>query len=175
MADKNSCLVGDVGATYTRLAPATAKSLGRLEVYKTREFDGIETVIRTYLAKTKHKFQSAALAVAGPISDGKVTLVNAPWSFSVEGLQKTFSFQEVLLFNDFEAVAMAIPGIVEKFLNQPGRDLYKIGGGEPIEGYPMAVLGPGTGLRDRWVGAKTRRPVDPASRRGRPRDHGCRH
>ena len=152
--ERNSCLVGDIGATYTRFAPATAHGIGKLKVYQTKDFESIQSAIEHYLRETEHRFESAAFAAAGPVSDGKVSLVNAAWSFSKSELQEAFKFQDVLLFNDFEAVAMAIPGILSKFEHdnprqdqrRPGRDLRKIGGGIRIPGDPMGVMGPGTGL-----------------------------
>jgi glucokinase len=149
-----SCLVGDIGATYTRFAPATPGGIGKLKVYHTKEFDNIQSAIRRYISETKHRFQEAAFAAAGPVSNGKVSLVNANWCFSKTELQETFNFRDVILLNDFEAVAMAMPSIVSKFetnnpeqdQHQPGRDLRKIGGGTRIPTAPMAVIGPGTGL-----------------------------
>ena len=153
-APPTSCLVGDVGATFTRFAPATPRGIGKLKVYRTKEFDSIQSAIQRYIAETKHHFQTAALAAAGPVSNGKVSLVNAHWCFTKAELQEKFGFREVVLLNDFEAVAMAMPALVERFESEnpgqdphrPGRGLRKVGGGARIVDAPMAVMGPGTGL-----------------------------
>lgn len=154
MTEQSSWLVGDIGATYTRFAPATANGIGRMKVYQTKDYESFQSAVESYLKETRHQFQRAAFAAAGPVSDEKVSLVNAAWSFSKSELREAFKFRDVLLFNDFEAVATAIPGIAKKFeqgnlgqdQHRPGRDLRKIGGGIRIPGDPIGVMGPGTGL-----------------------------
>jgi glucokinase len=156
MIDGSRCLVGDIGATYTRFAPATAQGIGRMTVSPTANHKSVQAAIARYMNDTGKKFHMAALAVAGPVSGDAVTLVNANWSFSKKDLQKEFGFGEVLLVNDFEAVAMSIPDILAKFeargkndqqqQHRPGEDLWKVGGGTRMPGRPMALVGPGTGL-----------------------------
>jgi glucokinase len=156
---QEAVLIADIGATYVRLAPSTSAGLGEPKVYRTREFDSVQSAISTYQREVNIKFSRAAVAAAGPVFDHKVSLVNVNWSFSCDDLEKAFGFKEVLLFNDFEAAAMAIPKMIDQFerdrpkhdLHKPSKspfnhDLLKIGGGSRISIEPMAILGPGTGL-----------------------------
>jgi glucokinase len=81
----------------------------------------------------------AVLAVASPVTGDQVTLTNHPWSFSIEGLRQQLGFRRLHVVNDFVANAAAIPLLGEK-------DRLQIGGGAPVSGAPVGIIGPGTGL-----------------------------
>ena len=58
---------------------------------------------------------AAAIAVAGPVTDGKARFTNRGWEISEEELKK-FGFKEALLINDFAALAFAVGILDEKDL-----------------------------------------------------------
>jgi glucokinase len=62
-----------------------------------------------------------------------------PWTIEANELFTSFGFEEVRLFNDFEAAARSLSHL------RPS-DLYPLGGGRAVSGAPTAVLGPGTRL-----------------------------
>jgi glucokinase len=77
--------------------------------------------------------------VASPVTGDQVTLTNHPWTFSIEAVRQRFGFSRLRVLNDFAATALAIPhlGVGERV---------KIGRGAPVEGAPVGLIGPGTGL-----------------------------
>ena len=80
-----------------------------------------------------------ALAIAAAITGDRIRMTNHPWSFSVAALRDRLGFERLIAINDFTAVALALP------LLSPG-DRVQVGGGAPVAGKPIAVLGPGSGL-----------------------------
>lgn len=82
--------------------------------------------------------QSAALAVAGPVSDGRCALTNCPWVIDAREFYDSFHVKASVV-NDFEAVAYSLPVLGPS-------DLLQIGDGVSVTEAPKVVLGPGTGL-----------------------------
>jgi glucokinase len=68
-----------------------------------------------------------------------VVLSKHPWRFSCKAVGAALGFKHFEVVNDFAAIALSLSHLKES-------DLLAIGGGQPIAGAPMAVLGPGTGL-----------------------------
>jgi glucokinase len=97
----------------------------------------IEDAITKFL--DGQRVDRAAFAVAAPIVGDSVSFTNSSWTFSKAALQKRFGWDELALVNDFAANALAIPYLEE-------RDFVSIGGGFAVEGKPIGVIGPGTGL-----------------------------
>jgi glucokinase len=73
------------------------------------------------------------------VSGNEVKMTNRDWAFSVLQLQAALGVQTLRVFNDFTALALAIPSLQKS-------DLHPIGGGTAIEGETKALIGPGTGL-----------------------------
>ena len=133
-------LVADIGGTNTRFALADAQ--GRLHApltLATRRFDSLADAARSYLESTGARPREGCIAVAGPVSGDAVRLTNHRWEFSIAALREGLGLQRLRVINDFEAIALALPALAAD-------ELLQIGGGEPVRGSPMAVLGPGTGL-----------------------------
>jgi glucokinase len=80
-----------------------------------------------------------ALAIAALITGDHIRMTNHPWSFSVAELRDRLHLERLFAINDFTAVAMALPRLT-------AADRMPVGGGAPVEGRPIAVLGPGSGL-----------------------------
>ncbi len=83
--------------------------------------------------------EAAALGVAGTVENNRCTVTNSGWMVDGGVLRAAFGFKAVRLLNDFEALAWSLPEL------KPA-DLYPIGGGRPVAGAPMLVIGPGTGF-----------------------------
>jgi glucokinase len=81
----------------------------------------------------------AAYAVAAAIHGDTVRLTNHTWTISRPAAMAALGTRSVLLLNDFEALALALPRL-SAHESQP------IGSGLPDRHLPMAVIGPGTGL-----------------------------
>lgn len=134
-------LMGDIGGTNARLALATAAGTGRLSRYRVEDFSEPGAAIEAFLAETRSgpRPRRAALAFAGPVAEGRARLTNGRWQVAADELARRFGFEEVLLVNDFAALALALPVLGES-------DVRPVGGGRAVEAAPKAVLGPGTGL-----------------------------
>jgi glucokinase len=130
-------LLADIGATNARFAIATPAGLGA-EVVRLATADyagGVELLDAGVAALGSPRFESACLAVAGPLVDGRVHMTNLDLSFDAARAASHLSCP-VTLVNDFSALARALPRL---------QRLVQIGGGRPAPGV-KAVVGPGTGL-----------------------------
>ena len=136
-----SALFADIGGTHARFALAHAGEVGPIATLQTAQYEGAEVAIRAFLetAQLHSPPQTAALACAGPVENGRVQLTNSDWQIDAEQIRSELGFEDIILVNDFASVAWAIP-----FMKKT--DLHPIGGGQAVDGAPCAVLGPGTGL-----------------------------
>jgi glucokinase len=133
-------LLGDIGGTTARFAVLAGDALGPIDHLAVARHRSLADAIRDYLDSHGDRVpDTAVLDVAGPIENGRCTLVNSGWVIDAADLQDVFGFKSVHLINDFEAVAYAVPHLT-------AGDISPIAGGEPSPGETMAVLGPGTGL-----------------------------
>ena len=96
--------------------------------------------IEHYLAQLNApRPRAAAIAIANPITGDWVKMTNHVWEFSIEQTRKALGLEKLVVLNDFTALALALP-----FIDRA--ELRKVGGGEPVEHAPLALLGAGTGL-----------------------------
>lgn len=154
-ADAECVLVGDIGGTTARFALLQpGEDPEQVTSIPVSTYPSAFAAIAAYLATQGSGVapRRAAIAVAAPIGGDEVSLTNHSWAFSQTRLAKDCGFARLTIMNDFEAVALALP-----YLHRSHRD--SLGGGEPVQHAPMAVLGPGTGLgvaltlrcNERWV------------------------
>lgn len=135
-------LFADIGGTNARfaiLSDAHAE-LRHFDTVETRSYDTIEAALAdAVMARTSLRPRALVFAVAGPIGPDRTQLTNCPWVVEPRALIDAFDLDHVILFNDFEALALALPGLSDK-------DLVPIGGGLPPASGTKVVIGPGTGL-----------------------------
>ena len=107
----------------------------------TGDFPDIETAVEEVGASpTRRSSPRAALIdLAGPIVGDAVDLTNADWIIRPRDMIARLGLEDVILLNDFEALALALTALRPE-------DVVKIGGGEPSPSGAKVVLGPGTGL-----------------------------
>jgi glucokinase len=138
-------LIADIGATNARFAVVSPDGgLQRPRVLACEDHPTIHGAIAAYLddelrLTDVHQVETAALAIAGPVTGDKVALTNHPWSFSIEQLRGHLGLDRLHVLNDFAAVALAMPHL-------EAHERTQIGGGEPLPDAPVGVLGPGSGL-----------------------------
>ena len=138
-------LLADVGATNARFALCAAPGkFQRIRVLACEDYPSIQQAISAYLDDELplsgwRRVKAVALAVAGPVTDDRVTLTNHPWSFSIKRLRRQLAVDRLVVVNDFVAVAAAMPHL------EP-RERAQIGGGKALAGAPIGVIGPGSGL-----------------------------
>ena len=148
-------LIGDIGGTNARFALIDDGDapMQRLPNLHTVDFSTIDDAIEVgVIVKAGARPKSAILALAGPIAGDRVPLTNCDWVVEPKKTIERFRLSEMILLNDFEAQALALPDL------EP-RDLDQINGGIMRPDAVRVVLGPGTGLgvgalvhaREIWV------------------------
>lgn len=142
MPDRGGGLIGDIGATNARFALVQADgSSTAVRVYALADYASLADALAAYLADESPPLRPhrAVLAVASPVTGDEVTLINHPWTFSVEAVRRQFGLNRLRVINDFAANAAAIPHLREA-------DRLQVGGGEPVSNAPIGIIGPGSGL-----------------------------
>jgi len=135
-------LVADIGGTNLRIGQTQADGeTEHLVVYQCNDYSSLECIVADYIEKfqLENAKINACFAIACPVDKDLIKLTNLPWQFSKSALKAKFGFNKLLLINDYTAIAHAVPHLSE-------RQKVKIGGGEPVENYPISICGPGTGL-----------------------------
>jgi len=135
-------LVGDIGATNARFGLVSPDgAIVHSGVFADTDFATIAEAIRAYFAQTGSlpAPHAGCIAIAAPVSGDDIRMTNHPWSFSRATLRDDLGFDRLEVINDFTAVALALPHLGPN-------DRIPVGGGAPVPGRPIAVLGPGSGL-----------------------------
>ena len=134
-------MVADIGGTNARFALVGPDGRpGQAATLIAADYDDIGAVLRAGHDRLGVPCRQAAIAVAGAITEDRVTMVNRGWTFSRAGLVAEFDFDRLVVVNDFEAIAWSLPALGAADLRHLGPAL------APVAGAPSAVLGPGTGL-----------------------------
>lgn len=135
-------LVGDIGGTNVRFS-ILPDAHGEPKVFPpiaTADHPDIaEAIEAAVLSRTSLMPRSAAIALAGPIEGEEIDLTNAPWIVRPREVMERLGLDDVVLLNDFEALALALTAL-------PPPTLHPIGGGRPHPNGARVVVGPGTGL-----------------------------
>ncbi|HEX7342360.1 MAG TPA: glucokinase [Rhodanobacteraceae bacterium] len=140
-------LAADIGGTHARVGLVRGQrgsnqvTVLAYQKYTCADHPDLESIVHDFL---EHHAQGpvryGALACAGYVIDGVVINDNLPWKVAVDALRHRLDLSELVLINDFEAVAYATqyldPGAATP-LTRPA-DVSPKG--------PEVVVGPGTGL-----------------------------
>jgi glucokinase len=135
-------VVADIGGTNTRVALARGTGIEAQSIrrYRNAEAEGIEAILRHYLAEQGAAPQAACVAMAGPVLDGRGTLTNLDWLVDRTLIAEATGAETVAVLNDLQAQGHALAHI-------GGSSLMPLMPGEPAS--PQAarlVVGFGTGL-----------------------------
>ncbi len=139
-------LVGDIGGTNARFALADLSGarpvIHEPRIYANKDYPSAEAAIEAYLRDTApgRRPESVVLAVAGPVTDGKMDFTNSDWELSETTLRRDGHFRAARLINDFAAQALGAPRVAPRQLLRVGPDVPGMKGGT------LGVLGPGTGF-----------------------------
>jgi len=141
-------LVGDVGATSTRLASiATSdptRTLRDLKIYSSQEAGSFQEILETYLKELPKKtLEAACFAVPGAVIQGKCQTTNLPWYLQTQSLTRIVSCPHLFLMNDVEAHAWSILCPEQ----QQRTTIYQ--GSQAIGNY--GLVAPGTGLGEAGI------------------------
>ena len=141
-ASSTTWLVGDIGGTNARFGlVAPDGTLLHSSVLADADYAGIGEAIDAYLQQRGGlpRPRRGAIAIASPVGGDEVRMTNHPWTFSVSALKERLGFERLVVINDFTAQALALPHL-------KATDKVVIGGGKAEPGFPIGVLGPGSGL-----------------------------
>ena len=141
-------LVADIGGTNARFGWVAAPGTPVAHVRKLAvpDFAGPAEAAKAYLAGLEAAPGGdgrapchAAFAVATAVVGDRVSFTNSHWDFSRSAVQAALGLQNLLVLNDFESLALSLPGLrPEQVRPHPG--VARPAGGA------LAVVGPGTGL-----------------------------
>ncbi|KPL54075.1 glucokinase [Prosthecomicrobium hirschii] len=135
-------LVADIGGTNARFALIADRGadIAGFRTVHTADFADPIAAIES-LGHVDPAPRSAVMALAAPVTGDEVALTNCPWVIRPRAMIERLGLDDVLLINDFEAQALALPS-----LKLDGADLIQIGGGTERASATKVVVGPGTGL-----------------------------
>ena len=148
-------VVADIGGTNARFGwvAGGSEQVTHVRTLLGADHAGPGAAATAYLAEVAQQLGSAfeapraaAFAVATAVSDDRVEFTNSGWTFSRAATQAELALDELLLLNDFEALALSLPRLGE---SQVERIASASAGGASTAvglGGTLAVIGPGTGL-----------------------------
>ena len=142
MLNSPFALIADIGGTNARFALIREGSLDPRFIVNLSvdDYVSIDLAIDAYLtqvdAVTPTKF---CIAIACPTHNDSIKMTNNGWAFSKEALRQRFNLERLDVINDYAAMAFAAANLTED-------QVVQVGQGEPLDNFPIAVLGAGTGL-----------------------------
>jgi glucokinase len=150
-------LVADIGGTNARFGwvDTPGAPVRHVRTLPTAGHAGPAEAAQAYLQALRAELggawpapRAAAIAVATSVTGDLISYTNGPWRFSRAALPAALGVRTVRVLNDFEALALALPGL------RPGQ--FRAHAQPPQPRGVLAVVGPGTGL---GVGAAVQTPV----------------
>jgi glucokinase len=153
-------LAGDVGGTRCRLALHEGDRAHAERVLATRDFTQFGEAMARFLADAgRPAVSAAAIAVAGPVLDGRVRMTNLGWVLDEREISRALGGCPVRLLNDLEAAAYGVLGL-------PAEDFRVLAEGTPVARGNVALIGAGTGLGEALLAWHGTEPVAIASEGG---------
>ncbi len=141
-------LAGDIGGTKTRLAVFSTLSGYRAPIaeasFPSIDFPGLENIVREFIIGAGIKADRAVFGVAGPVADGRARITNLPWRMDENHLADVLGLSSVILVNDLEALALAVPILKLE-------DIITLNKGCTAPGGAIAIVAPGTGLGQAYL------------------------
>jgi len=110
----NFVLAGDIGGTKTNLAifhgPLEQLTLAGLKTYDSHAAPSPLALIDNFLDEAgRPALAGASFGIAGPVVDGTATATNLPWTINEGEIAKHCALPRVILVNDLQATACAVP------------------------------------------------------------------
>jgi len=151
-------LAGDVGGTKSNLGLFEAeradsqRTLSRVAYkrYASRNYAGLEDVVRDFLSATGAKLSAACFGIAGPVVENRVRTGNLPWLVDGAALAHQLGLPRVRLLNDLEATGYGI-GVLAPV------DFETLATGADVPEAPRVVIAAGTGCGEAilwWDGVR---------------------
>ena len=137
-------LIADIGGTFARFALEVAPHIFEQSAsLRCADFADFHAAVTAYLSGltdvSPGDIRHAAVAIANPVSGDQVRMTNYHWQFSIEHMRERLHFDNLVVVNDFTALAMALPSLSPLQRRQ-------LGGGSAIPRSVVGLIGAGTGL-----------------------------
>ena len=146
-------LLADIGGTNARFALEVAPgAVQAVQTLACADHARFEDAVRFYLAGANARVRHAVIAIANPVDGDAIRMTNHHWAFSIAAARRELGLDTLLVVNDFTALAMSLPSL-------QADDLAPVGGGTPLAGSAIGLVGAGTGLGvsglvpngERWI------------------------
>lgn len=144
-------LVADVGGTNTRVAMADAGGVDDDSIARFRNADhgGLSDILASYLAAHAGRCDGAAIAMAGPVTEGVGRLTNLDWTMAPDDLRACTGAATVTILNDLQAQGHALDHVASEALTpilpgpapQPHQTKLVIGVGTGFNAVPVYRIG----------------------------------
>lgn len=157
----NPRLLADIGGTYARFALEVGPGVFEHSVsLRCADHVDFHAAVKAYLAglstASLDHIKNAAVAIANPVSGDQVRMTNYHWQFSIEQMRERLQLDNLVVVNDFTALAMALPSLLPHQRRQ-------VGGGAALSRSVVGLIGAGSGLgvsglipaNDGWVALGT--------------------
>jgi len=159
---ENPRLLADVGGTYARFTLETGPGIfEHAASLRCADYEDFHATVQAYLSALPAgasiaRIKNAAVAIATPVSGDQVRITNYPWQFSIEQMRQRLHLDNLLMVNDFTALAMALPSLLPSQRRQ-------VGAGAALPRSVIGLIGAGSGLgvsglipaNDGWVALGT--------------------
>jgi len=137
-------LIADIGGTFARFALEVAPHVFEQSAsLRCEDFADFHAAVTAYLSGLKDvapgAIKHAAVAIANPVSGDEVRMTNYHWQFSIEQMRQRLHFDNLVVVNDFTALAMSVPSLTAQQRRQ-------FGGGTAVPRSVVGLIGAGTGL-----------------------------
>ena len=140
---QKTILAGDIGGTKANLALFSVQgeklTPGIKKTFASKDYPGLEPLLREFLQDNTAQIRSACFGVAGPVIDGKSKTPNLPWVLDVREISRSLGLGPVALINDLEATGYGV-------LTLDGGEFVTLNEGLSQREGNMALIAAGTGL-----------------------------
>ncbi len=137
-------LAADVGGTWARVGLVRIDTdtpvVSSYRKYRCADYAGLPAILKQFMdEQAASRVVHGAIACAGYVLDDVVINTNLPWSVSLAEIREGVGLDDLLLVNDFTAIAHATQYVADA-------DVTRITStASPLDG-PQLIVGPGTGL-----------------------------
>lgn len=142
MSKREINIIADIGGTNMRVAQIDDQgNIINIVIYACAEHESLANILANFIGLhdlTENNI-NACLAIASPVDKDLIEMTNLPWKFSQQRLKHELKLQQLVLINDFTAIAHSIPLLSDD-------QKVQIGMGNVIANKPISICGPGTGL-----------------------------
>lgn len=104
-----SRVLADLGGTHLRLA--RAETPAEIRKYTLEEFDGLDSALKSFAPDITQLYLASAIQPRGGIIEDRRFGDKSRWTIDLPKLQDRLSLQKLLVLNDLEAAALALPGL----------------------------------------------------------------